>query len=181
MYGWNRKKNTMNKIRYRNCIFQAYKHTIHSLSNSIRNNHYTRNRILALTVNDYTCIYILFFKFLPETQKKFLPTDAECKMNKKGRFTNLAVIPCFEWAIQLHNALRRKPAPAEPKVNKKPKTQTLPFSQALVSQWREGAFTLCVATRVKVLENSCLGWVLEVLMQEIFLFVLWMQIFQVLC
>lgn len=80
-----------------------------------------------------THAYISYFSsFCQKHKKKFLPTDAKCKMNRKGRFTNLAVIPCFEWAIQLHNALRRKPAPAEPKVNKKPKTQTLPFSQALV-------------------------------------------------
>lgn len=40
------------------------------------------------------------------------------KWINKGRFTNPAVLPCFEWAIQLHHALRRKPAPAVPKVNK---------------------------------------------------------------
>lgn len=34
---------------------------------------------------------------------------------------------------------------------------------------------------VRLLENSCLGWVLQVLMQEIFLSVLWREVFQVLC
>lgn len=75
-------------------------------------------------------MYILFLKFLPETQQEFPPNRCwmlNAKRITKGRFTNLAVTPCFEWAIQLHNALRRKPAPADPKVNlKKPQKQPNP-------------------------------------------------------